>query len=56
MRGHLPGQVDCCRPGLVVPGLQGVVGQGLVGRGVLLGVGDHRADQVVLGHLPERVG
>ena len=57
MRGHLPGQDDCRRPGLGVPGVdQGVFGQFPALGGVLLGFGVQWADQEVLGHLPGRVG
>ena len=57
MRGHLPGQVDCCRPGLGVPGVDQVVfGQVPALGGCLLDFGVQWADQGVLGHLPGRVG
>ena len=57
MRGHLPGQDDCRRPGLGVPGVdQGVFGQFPALGGVLLDFDVQWADQEVLGHLPGRVG
>ena len=57
MRGHWPGQVDCFRPGLAVPGVdQVVLGHFPVLKGVLLDLGVQGADQGVLGHLPGWVG
>ena len=57
MRGHVPEQVDRCRPGLVVPGVNLVVlGQVPALGGILLDFVVQWADQGVLDHLPGWVG